>query len=40
VTHPDHDAIVFDCMQDVIDALRPKYVSPKSDEWWGGRKEG
>jgi len=40
VTHPDHDAIVFDCMQDVIDALQPKYVSPKSDEWWGGRKEG
>lgn len=40
VTHPDHDAVVFDCMQDVIDALRPKYVSPKSDEWWGGRKEG
>ncbi len=39
VTHPDHDAIVFDCMLDVIEALRPKYLSPKSDEWWHTRKE-
>ena len=34
VTHPDHDAVVYDCMLDVIEALQPKYVSPKSDEWW------
>lgn len=40
VTHPDHDAIVRDCMLDVIEALRPKYLSPKSDEWWHERKEG
>jgi hypothetical protein len=38
VTHPDHDAIVRDCMRDVIEALRPKYLSPKSDEWWHQRK--
>lgn len=40
VTHPDHNPIVFDCMQDVIDALQPKYLSPKSDEWWHDRKTG
>ena len=39
VTHPDHDAIVRDCMLDVIEALQPKYLSPKSDEWWHQRKE-
>ncbi|MFC1805590.1 glycoside hydrolase family 20 zincin-like fold domain-containing protein, partial [Planctomycetota bacterium] len=38
VTHPDHDPIMFDCMQDVIDALQPKYLSPKSDEWWHKRR--
>jgi len=38
VTHPDHDPIVFDCMLDVIEALQPKYVSPKSDEWWHKRR--
>jgi len=37
VTHPDHDKIVYDCMLDVIEALKPKYVSPKSDEWWHTR---
>jgi hypothetical protein len=40
VTHPEHDEIVFDCMLDVIEALQPKYISPKSDEWWHSRKEG
>jgi hypothetical protein len=40
VTHPEHDEIVFDCMLDVIEALQPKYLSPKSDEWWHSRKEG
>ena len=25
-------------MLDVIEALEPKYVSPKSDEWWHERK--
>jgi len=40
MTHPDHDAIVRDCMLDVIEALQPKYLSPKSDEWWHERKEG
>jgi len=38
VTHRDHDPIMFDCMQDVIDALKPKYLSPKSDEWWHKRR--
>ena len=37
VTHPDHDKIVTDCMLDVIEALQPKYASPKSDEWWHHR---
>jgi len=37
VTHPDHDKIVYDCMLDVIEALKPKYASPKSDEWWTRR---
>lgn len=37
VTHPKHDAIVYDCMLDVIEALQPKYASPKSDEWWHTR---
>ena len=40
ITHPDHDAIMFDCMLDVIEALKPKYLSPKSDEWWHSRKPG
>jgi hypothetical protein len=40
VTHPEHDAVVRACMLDVIEALRPKYLSPKSDEWWARRKEG
>ena len=38
VTHPDHDPIMFDCMLDVVEALRPKYLSPKSDEWWHSRR--
>jgi len=40
VTNPDHDPVVRDCMLDVIEALQPKYLSPKSDEWWADRKEG
>ena len=40
VTHPRHDAIMFDCMLDVIEAIKPKYVSPKSDEWWHTRRAG
>jgi hypothetical protein len=40
VTHPDHDAIMLDCMLDVIEAMKPKYVSPKSDEWWHTRRAG
>ncbi|MBN1676372.1 MAG: family 20 glycosylhydrolase [Kiritimatiellae bacterium] len=40
VTHPDHNKVVFGCMQDVIEALHCKYLSPKGDEWWGGRKAG
>ena len=40
VTHPKHNEVVFDCMLDVIEALKCKYASPKSDEWWGGRKAG
>jgi len=38
VTHADHDPIVYDCMLDVIEALEPAYVSPKSDEWWHKRR--
>jgi hypothetical protein len=40
ITHPDHDPIVYDCMLDVIEAMRPKYLSPKGDEWWHGQKAG
>ena len=40
VTHPEHDEIVYDCMLDVIEALQPKYASPKSDEWWHSRDQG
>ena len=40
VTHPDHDPIVLDCMLDTIEALKPAYLSPKSDEWWHGAKDG
>jgi len=40
VTHPDHDPIVLDCMLDTIEAMKPTYLSPKSDEWWGGGKDG
>lgn len=40
VTHPEHNNIVFDCMLDVIEALDCRYLSPKSDEWWGKRKDG
>ena len=40
VTHPDHDPIMLDCMLDVIEALQPKYLSPKSDEWWHSRRDG
>ena len=39
VTHPQHDKIVHDCMLDVIEALQPKYASPKSDEWWHTRDQ-
>jgi len=31
-THPDHDNIVFDCLQDVIDATHPPLLCPKMDE--------
>jgi len=34
VTHPEHNKIVFNCIQDVIDAMNPRYFSSKSDEWW------
>ena len=40
VTHPNHDAIMLDCMLDVIEAMKPKYVSPKSDEWWHTPRAG
>ncbi|NOX56839.1 MAG: hypothetical protein GXP27_20845 [Planctomycetes bacterium] len=40
VTHPDHAPIVYDCMLDVIEALEPRYVSPKSDEWWHKPRKG
>ncbi|MDD2711139.1 MAG: glycoside hydrolase family 20 zincin-like fold domain-containing protein [Verrucomicrobiae bacterium] len=39
VTHPEHHKVVFNCLQDVIDALKPKYVSPKGDEWWHDKDE-
>lgn len=40
VTHPDHDPIVYDCFRDVLEAMRPKYMTPKGDEWWHGQKPG
>ena len=40
LAHPDHNRIVFDCMLDVIEAMNPKYISPKSDEYWHVKKKG
>ncbi|MFA6569399.1 MAG: glycoside hydrolase family 20 zincin-like fold domain-containing protein, partial [Victivallales bacterium] len=40
VTHPNHDSIVYDCFQDVIEAMNPKYFSPIGDEWWQKGKPG
>ncbi|MBN1670463.1 MAG: hypothetical protein JXR37_05500 [Kiritimatiellae bacterium] len=40
ITHPGHDPLMLDCMLDVIEALKPKYLTPKSDEWWHNRKSG
>jgi hypothetical protein len=34
VTHPDHNRIVFNCMLDVIEAMKARHLSPKTDEWW------
>ncbi|OHD64963.1 MAG: hypothetical protein A2096_15445 [Spirochaetes bacterium GWF1_41_5] len=36
-SNPEYLKIIFDCMQDVIDAMSPKYISPKCDEWWHKR---
>lgn len=35
--HPDHDSVVFPCIQDIIDALGAKYLFNKNDEWWQKR---
>lgn len=40
VTKPEHDLILFDCMQDMIDAMAPKFLSPKGDEWWHRKMPG
>jgi Glycosyl hydrolase family 20, domain 2/Carbohydrate family 9 binding domain-like len=40
VLHPEHDNIVYDCMLDVIEVLKPKYLSPFNDEWWHKHKKG
>ncbi len=34
ITHPDHNKIVFDCLLDVIEAMRPDYIHLGGDEWW------
>lgn len=34
VTHPEHNKIVFDCFQDVIEATQCKYINIGGDEWW------
>jgi len=34
ITHPEHNKIVFNCILDVIETMKPKYISPKTDEWW------
>jgi hypothetical protein len=39
VTHPDHDRIVFNCLQDVIRATGVKYIGIGSDEWWHSPKK-
>jgi len=36
---PERKKIVFDCMLDVIEALKPKYLSPKGDEYWHHAKK-
>ena len=34
VTHPEHNKIVFDCILDLIEATKCKYVNVGGDEWW------
>ncbi|MCP3967970.1 MAG: family 20 glycosylhydrolase [Lentisphaerae bacterium] len=34
VTKPEHNKIVFDCILDVIEATKCKYVNVGGDEWW------
>lgn len=37
ITHPEHNKIVYNCILDMVEAMKPKYFSPKSDEYWGKR---
>ncbi|HBE00936.1 MAG: hypothetical protein A2096_13705 [Spirochaetes bacterium GWF1_41_5] len=39
VTHPDHNKIVFGAMEEIIDAMKPDFISPSSDEYWHFKKE-
>ncbi|NLF93760.1 MAG: family 20 glycosylhydrolase [Oligosphaeraceae bacterium] len=39
VTHPDHDRIVFNCLQEVIQATGAKYIGVGGDEWWHAPKK-
>ncbi|HBE02291.1 MAG TPA: hypothetical protein DC049_07425, partial [Spirochaetia bacterium] len=34
ITKPEHDKIIKDCLLDIIEVMKPKYISPKSDEYW------
>ncbi len=40
VTLPEHDKFIKDCLLDVIEAMKPKYVFPGGDEWWQKRQPG
>jgi|GEM_PF-1647704 hypothetical protein len=37
VRSPEHNRIIFDCMDDLIDATGARYFSPKFDEWYHKR---
>ena len=34
LSHPEHDNIVFDCILDVVETVRPQYIFIGNDEFW------
>jgi hypothetical protein len=40
VTKPNHNKIVFDCLLDVIEATKCKYINVGGDEWWHRLQNG